>query len=258
MSWIRSSEGAILGALLVVVVVGTAGTAAALSVSGSPPGSSQVGSTVSMTATIEQPFSGNAPAQYTLQGETELANASFTVVAMDQQNNTVNRVDSPGPSFEMPLDLENGAVRVEVRVNNGQVPALTGFDYRDMSVENYTVLSLERVKNGAATDIETFSAHRHTADSQAARAAIDEAVAAVDDSASSDAKSALNDSISFYNTGSFDQAIDNANDAKEKAEASGGGSMLLFGAIAVVALVVIVVGLYLWRGSGEEESYKLQ
>lgn len=255
MNSIRSSETA-LGLLLVVALVTVAaGTAVALTVEGTSPEPAQVSSTVTTTATIQQPFSGDAPAQYTLRGETELENASFTVVAFDQQNSTVNRVDSEGPTFEMPLDIDNGSVRVEVEVNDGVVPPLDTFDYRDMSVENYSALRLVRVADGAETEISVYETHRFTEESIEARQAIDNASAVIDADSSSDAREKLNQSISAYNAENFENAVSLAQEARDAAD-SGGLPVTLIGG-AVVVLVVIVGAVAYVRNSGDDD-YKLQ
>jgi hypothetical protein len=256
MNSIRSSETAIGLLLAVALVTVAAGTAVALTVEGTSPEPAQVNSTVSTTVTIQQPFSGDAPAQYTLRGETELEGASFTVVAFDQQNSTVNRVDSEGPTFEMPLDIDNGAVRVEVEVNDGVAPALDTFDYEDMSAENYTALRLARVADGAETEIRVFEAHRFTEESIEARQVIDNASAQIDADSSGEAREKLNQSISAYNAENFENAVALAQEARNTAE-SGGLPVTLIGG-AVVALVVIVGAVAYVRNSGGGDDYKLQ
>jgi flagellar basal body-associated protein FliL len=256
MNSIRSSETAIGVLLVVALVTVAAGTAVALTVEGTSPEPAQTNSTVTMAATIQQPFSGDAPAQYTLRGETELENASFTVVAVDQQNSTVNRVDSEGPTFEMPLDIDNGSVRVEMEVNDGVVPPLDTFDYEDMSVENYTALRLVRVADGAETEISVYETHRFTEESIEARQAIDNASALIDADSSSDAREKLNQSISAYNAENFENAISLAQEARSTAE-SGGLPVTLIGG-AVVVLVVIVGAVVYVRSSSGGDDYKLQ
>jgi len=256
MNSIPSSETALGVLLAVALVTVAAGTAVALTVDGGPPEPAQTGSTVSMTATIQQPFSGDAPSNYTLQGETELENASFTVIALNQQNETVNRVDSDGPTFELPLTLDNGAVRVEVEINDGEVPELDSFNYRDKSVENYTALRLERASNGATTDIVTYQSHRFTEASLEAREAIDNASALIDSDSSSEAREKLNQSISAYDAENFENAVSLAREAQDAAGGSGGLPVALIGGAIVALLVIVGAALYVRRSGGDD--YKLQ
>jgi hypothetical protein len=256
MSWIRSSEGVALGVLL-VVLLGAVGTVAAISVSGSPPSASLVGEDVEMTASVEDPFDG-PPDQYVLRGTTELDNASWTVSTVNQ-GDPVETVTSGGQSFEMELNVENSATDVEIELQ-GTVPDLTSFNYQDSAAEEYEAMTLVRVSNGTETELDSWSVHRFTESTQAAREAIDAAIEAGARDATDDSEQAVTNAIEFYNGGNFEQAITNAENAEELAEEaadSGGPPMLLIGGALVLLLIVIAAVAYVYQ-SNKSSGHKLQ
>ncbi len=256
MSWIRSSEGVAIGVLF-VVLLGAVGTVAAISVSGSAPSAAEVGETVEMSASVEDPFDG-PPDEYTLQGTTELENASWTVEVLNQ-GDPIETFDAGGQSFTYDLNKENSATDVEITLR-GDVPDLSTFNYEDPSQEEYVAMSLARVTNGTETDLETWSVHRFTESSQAARNAIDAAIDAGARDVGGDAETALTNAIEFYNGANFEQAISNAEDAEELAEEQsdeGGPSMLLIGGALVVLLIVVGAVAYVYQ-SNQSSGNKLQ
>jgi hypothetical protein len=250
MNSIPSSKLAVLLALVVVA----SGTAAALSVSGTAPEPAAEGSEVSMNTSISQPFQ-DAPDRYTLRGTTELDNATFTIEVLNQ-GRLVTSETTGGPSFEQPLNIEDGATRVNVSVA-GRTPALENFSYRNQSVENYTALRLERTSGGAATTIETYRSHRYTEASLAARQAIDNASAIITEDSSEQTRNRLNQAISAYNGTEFALAQELAGEAQGLAqeEQSGLPITLIGGAVLVL---VLVVGAAVYLRSGGDDDYKLQ
>lgn len=255
MSWTHSSKGVILGVLLALSLTAV-GTAAAITVSGDAPAPAENGTEVSMTTSIDEPFA-DAPDQWTLRGETELENATWTVEAYDQRGNIVTRQDVSGSNFTQDLNFDNDATRVNVTVT-GTVPTLSSFNYEDRASENYTVMQLSQV-NGDALD-QTWDSHRYTAQSQTARQAIDDAQAAVDEAAGSAGQDNVDRAISAYNAGNFENAISLAEEAQSTAEDNQNDAglpiALIVGAI-VVLLIVVGGGVYYWR-SQQQENYKLQ
>ena len=255
MSWIRSSEGAAVGVLF-VVLIGAVGTVAAISVGGTPPDAAAVGSEVQMNATVEDPFDG-PPDQYTLQGSTGLENASWTVEVLNQ-GDPIETFDAGGESFSYDLNAEEGATDIEITLR-GTVPGLSTFNYENIEAEEYMAMTLARVSNGTTTELDNWQVHRYTESSLAARNAIDAAIDAGARDASDDAQSALTNAIEFYDGANFEQAITNAEDAEELAEESSGGGppMLLIGGAVVLLLIVIGAVVYVYR-SNQQSGHKLQ
>lgn len=250
MSWIHSSKAAILGGLLVFSLVAV-GTAAAVSVSGDAPAPAENGTEVSMTVTVEDPFE-NAPDQWTLRGDTELDDANWNVEVLNQ-GRLVTQDDTNGANFTQPLDFEEGATTVNVTVT-GTVPTLTEFNYEEMDAENYVALRLTQA-NGNAIN-ESWAAHRYTGASQSAREAIDAAASEVE-AAGGTGQENLDQAISAYDAGNFDNAQSLAEDAQDTAEESQGGlPIVLIGAATVVILLVAGGGYY--YQSQQDSEYKLQ
>lgn len=247
----HSSKAIALGVLLALSLA-TVGTAAALSVSGTAPGPAENGTQVSMTATIQSPFA-DAPDQWTLRGETDLTGATWTVEALDQRGSVVTRGDGSGPNVTQALDFANGATTVNVTVT-GNVPTPTTYNYGNISAENYTVMALVH-DDGDAID-RTWRSHRYTEDSLAARNAIDEAGAAVEE-ADGAGNDDLEAAIDAYNAENFDNAESLANSALETAEQSQGGLPIVLIGGALVVLVAVGGGIYYWR-SQQGDDYKLQ
>mgnify|MGYP000123806774 CR=1 FL=1 len=251
MSWIHSSKGVVLGVLLAVSLVAV-GTAAAATVSGSAPAATAEGETVSTTATVEEPFR-DMPDQWTLQGTTDLENASWTVT-VSAQGDEVDTQSFSGGSFTYDLDRQTGATTVEIDVT-GEVPALNTFDYGNPAAENYTAASVGQSSGDTMTAMATFEGHRYTSapgdavGSQEARAAIDEAV----ESAGED-NGNVQQAISAYNNGNFENAVSLAEDAESGAQTS---QLLMIGAGVVVVLLLVGGGVYYWR-QNRDKGHKLQ
>lgn len=254
MSWIRSSKGTILGVLLAISLLAV-GTAAAISASGTAPGAEEVGTEVTMQVTIQEPFN-EMPDQWTLAGETELENATWTVETLNQRGNVLTRTDVTADNVTESFDINNDTNSVNVTVT-GNVPALSTFNYSDRSVENYTVMSLSQ-QNGDSFG-EEWRTHRYTADSREARNAIDAAKADVENASGNAGQDDLEQAINAYDAGNFDNAISLAEDAESTAEENQGGGLPLtiIGGAAVVVLLVVGGGIYYWQ-SNQGEDYKLQ
>jgi hypothetical protein len=250
MSWIHSSKGVVLGVLFAVSLA-TVGTAAAVSISGSPPGASAVGEEVSMNVTIAEPFQ-DAPEQWTLRGDTGLDNASWTVTTL-QQGRTVATNEYGGGSFQQDLSIDSGTTEVEITVV-GEVPNLTEFDYDDRAVENYTAVEISRVVEGNANSLQSWEVHRYTDQSRQARQAIAEGEAALANSSSSDAQNALENAKINYGNEEWESAIENAEDAQDKAS----GGLPLIPILGVVVLIAVAVGAVFYLRSQEDSGHKLQ
>ncbi|MHB9288074.1 hypothetical protein ACKVMT_13655 [Halobacteriales archaeon Cl-PHB] len=251
MSWTHSSKTTILAVLLAVSLVAV-GTAGAISVSADAPDQTQVGESVSATVTISDPFE-DQPDQWTLQGTSGLDNASWTVTTL-QQGSTVETNQYAGDNFTQDLSIDSGVDEVQIEVS-GAAPALNSFDYEEMSAENYTVATVARNVDGTANAIESFTAHRYTvADGDApnsleARQAID---AAIDANGGTNDK--IDQAISSYDAGNFQNAVSLAEEAESSA---GTSSLLLIGAGVVVLLALVAGGYYYWQ-SRQQTNYKLQ
>lgn len=232
MSWIRSSK-AVAAVVLLVVALGAAGTAAAVSFSADEPNDAQVGETVTYEVEMTEVFQ-DQPNQWTVQASTDLEDATYQMIAEDVSDEEVARSDSG----ELQVSSEDGIDRVTIEVQ-GTVPELSSYSYENPEEENFRVLEISQADGPS---LEEWSAHRYTEDSQAARQAIEEAEEAAGSSED------LDNAISAYNSENFDNAIDLAETAREDAEGQQQTQQyLMFGGIAVVVLLVVGGGYYLYQ-----------
>ncbi|MFB6296527.1 MAG: hypothetical protein ABEH66_06790 [Halobacteriales archaeon] len=239
-------------ALLVVALVAAAGVAGAVSISGETGDERQVGSEVSVTYTVNEPFQ---PFQeWTLRGSTELENATWTVREIDTANQTVESVTYPQEdgadpqTFSHPVSQGNNVERLTVTLT-GDVPAVSNYTYDPPNT--ITVAEFRQEAGGSAETLQTYRTHPYTTESREARDAIDSAQEVVGANASQDARQDLQDAIDFYDGEQFDRAIDNAQEAEQKAEQAEQQQdlvelvILVVGAILLLALVV--GGVYRYR-----------
>jgi len=256
MSWIRSSKGATLVVLLTLSLA-VAGPATALSVStDGVPAASQVGDSVEVTVTIEDPFV-DAPDQWTLQGSTALANANWRVTVF-QQGETIENGDNTysGSSFEQPLNASRSGDTVRVEIA-GDTPSINEFTYQ--SNETFTLYDLDRGAGNSTVDVNATSVYHYTNESRSAREAIMEAEQVINETGGTDqAREDLDNAISFYNSERFDKAINLAQSAQENAQnAQQSSQLLLYGGVVVVVLL-LVGGLIYYRRANQGPDNKLQ
>jgi flagellar basal body-associated protein FliL len=252
MSWIRSSERTVALALLGVVLIGAVGTAAALTISASDvPEEAEVGSEVESRFAIDDAFTENA--QYTLRLETELENVSWRVEKYDQ-GSRVQQYTGGGQTFEQQVtsDPKGDEIRIQIR---GDVPGVGSYNYS--SPENFTVVAIRSQTGDNTQTLETYEVHHFTEDSKNAREEIDSAEGAIEAAGGNpDAREDLRSAISFYNSGQFEEAVREADNAESKAnkaqQSQQTNQMLLFGGLGVVLLAVVVGGVWYWRNQQDD------
>lgn len=233
---------ALVAALLLVSVV--AGTAAAVDAEAEGvPSDAKVGSEVTATYTFTNLYSDYE--SWTLHGETNLTDVTWTVRELDQAGNQVDQNSYDGASFDEDVSLNSDTATVKVKVT-GTVPAVENFTYDPP--QRFLFASFAQTRQGGASErITRDRVHHYTNESEKARQAIDKATAAVEGSGSGDAKNALNNAIAAYDKSNFELARDLASEAENKASQSKQTQMLLFGGLGVVALALVGGGVYYWR-----------
>ena len=257
MSWTHSSKVAALGVLL-AITVGVAGTAAAVSFTGDAPEPTEVGESVEMSTTVEEPFV-DQPDNWTIQGETELENANWFIEIRDAGDNAVAEQEASGQSIEQELSLEENHNTVTITVN-GEVPELgeDQFNYEDIEKENYTAMELTRAGGEDGSTLQTYKAHRYTEESQSAREAIDSASEIVEESGGADAQAQLDRAIGAYDSGNFELAKELATDAETTSQQAGQNRQLLLIGGGVVVALIVIGGIVFWWRNREEEAHRLQ
>lgn len=243
MSWIRSSELAVALTVL-ALLVGAAGVAGALSTSAEGvPENASVGSEVSATITIQDPYT-EAPNQWELGGETGLTNVSWTVTELDQ-GQQISQETYGGQSFSRALARADGGDEVRIEVT-GDVPAIENYSYRP--AESTDVVRLSRTSGDNTQEVANWTTRPYTEQSQRARDAIASAEQAIESAGGGqDAQRSLQQAISAYNSANFENAVSNAEDAESAAEGAQQTQTLLYAGIGVVVLLVVIGGVYYWR-----------
>jgi len=190
---------------------------------------------------------------WTLRGETNLTNVTWTVVQRDQTGSQVSQESFDGGEFTTDIDAADGTSQVEVRVT-GTTPEISEFRYDPPEQFTYANFTLER-DGGTERAIDSYAVHHYTAESKDAREAIDSASETVERSGDSDAQSSLDSAISAYQSGDFDNAITLAERAENEAsDAETFRSLLLYGGVGVIALVLAVGGVYVYRSRKKPAS----
>ncbi|WP_262180491.1 hypothetical protein [Haloarcula laminariae] len=258
MNSIRYSR-ATVALLCVVGLLAVAGTASAFTVSTASdvPNETAVGSEVSVTYVIEDPYDG-PPNEYTLEGETELENVSWTVEVFDQ-GDSVDQTTYGDQSFSQPMDRDGDQNGDEVRITlEGTVPAVGNYTYEP--AENYTVAEFTRTAGSNENQFRSDSAHHYTEESREARQAIDAAGTAIEEAGgNSEAENLRSNAISSYENGNFENAIDLANEAQNTAQQAQQSQQttqtLLYAAGAVVLLLLLGGGGYYLYSQSKDDDY---
>ncbi len=258
----NSSHYSKLALVAVLLAVVAAGPAAAVSVSGAEvPDDAAVGSTVDVTYTVDELYTNYD--QWQLEGETSLESVTWTVTAYDVGGTQINQQEYNGQSFSHTIAKADDVAEVTVRLQ-GTVPEWDDWSYeppQSVVLANFS----EAQEGGAETELQTSEIRPHTEESQAARDAIDEAQAAIDEADAAgvnveEATSRLDNAISAYDAGNFENAQDLAEDSLDAAESAQQSSqqtsmLLLIGGVIVV--IAVLAGLVYWYLSNRETYDKL-
>ncbi|MBX0294944.1 hypothetical protein [Haloarcula nitratireducens] len=258
MNSIRSSEGTVV-LLCVVGLLAFAGTASAFSVSAEGvPEETAVGSEVSVTYTVDDPFTGTSN-QWTLRGQTELRDVSWTVTVL-RAGSQVDQATYGGQNFSRALDIDNNGDEVRVQLT-GTAPEVTNYTYEPP--QQYTVAELTRVSGNNEETFQNSTAHHYTEESRQARQAIDSAQRAIDGAGGNqEAENLVESAVSSYENDNFENARNLAEDAESTAQQAQQSQQntrtLLLGGGAIVALLVLAgLGYALYTKSQGDDYSKL-
>lgn len=270
----------LVAALLVVGLV-VAGSAGAVSVSEEDvTDGAQVGETVTVSVTLDELYRSPNYESWSVAGETELENVTWTVEYVGQTGREVRQVEVDGQylnasAVESPDQLrvdagaDTSAAEVRVQVT-GDVPPVEEYTYpelgEDGEPESFLALELtqDRGAGGTANSIDSWSTVHYTQESREARQALDgarETVAEARDAGAdvSEAEENFARARTAYREENFGLAVDLATDAEESAQSaldarqSGLPTVLVVGAVLVV-LMLAAVGVYVYRQRQEPDT----
>lgn len=246
----NSSRSSSLVALLLVLVFAV-GTVGAVSVTqANPPSDAAVGSEVTATFVLNDLYADYDA--WTLQGQTELTNVTWTVETFNQAGDKQADASYDGQSFGQAIDIQDGTAEVHVSVS-GTVPPITNYTYQP--AEQFTFAKfVEAREGGTSTSLQTYETHPYTDQSRQARQAIASAQQAIDDAGgNANAERTLNSAISAYENANFANAVDLANQAQDsasKVQSSHQRTQLILYVIGAIVLVGLLVGVVIyWRGN---------
>ena len=232
----------------VVLALSAAAPAAAVSAADSTgPESAAVGSEVEATATLTELYERPNWESWRLAGETELKRAVWTVEFYDQTGSKVDQRSFDGAEFSAAtVAVADGTSEVRVTVS-GTVPPVADYSYEP--AQSATLFSLSQVRDGGANnELLARSIRPYTAASADARERLDDASAAV---AGGDAAESLDRAVSAYESGNFELATTLAGEAESRAAGAERRErtrrLALYGAGGVVALALLLGGLFLYR-----------
>jgi len=246
-------------ALLAVLVIAVVGPVAAVSVDSSgAPATAQVGQKVTATYTVTDLYTEYD--SWTLRGETNLTDVTWTVTTYDQTGAKIGQQTYNKPAFERSVSAKDGVNKLTVKVT-GTVPAVKNWSY-DPAQSIVVSRLTESQQGGTSSTLQTVTARPYTEDSQSARSAVDDASAAVSQAKASgadtsEAQTLLESAISAYDNGNFQNAERLAGQAKQKANGSAASkqqtSLLLMAGAGVVVLLGIVGAV--WWYLNQRQTY---
>ncbi|PSQ59678.1 hypothetical protein BRD18_02970 [Halobacteriales archaeon SW_7_71_33] len=264
-----------------VVGLVVAGSASAVSVSEEDvTDGAQVGETVTVSVTLDELYRNPNYESWSVAGETELENVTWTVEYVDQTGEETRQVEVDGQYLnasavenpdQLRVDADTDTSAAEVRVQvTGDVPPVEEYTYpglgEDGEPESFLALGLtqDRGAGGTANSIDSWSAVHYTQESREARRALDgarETVAEARDAGAdvSEAEENFGRARAAYREENFELAVDLATDAEESAQSaldaqqSGLPTVLVVGAVVVV-LALAAVGVYVYRQRQEPDT----
>lgn len=216
------------------------------------PEEAEVGGNVEATFELTQLFGEFE--QWTLEGETELQEATWTAKLYDQAGNQIDTQETNSLSAD--VDIDDGVDHIEVRVV-GTTPDIANYSYDP--AQSFAAANLTQMASGGSQQaIAGYQIHHYTGESEEARNAIDGASEAVEASSSDSGQALLESAISAYENGNFQNAIDSAQEAEEEASQN---RLLRTAAMAVgglLVLLLIVGGGYRFYRSRKQDPSRLQ
>lgn len=272
MSSSRSSRlvGLLLATALVVGAV--AGVAVAIETPEQDvPEEAEAGEKITVSFTLTELYRNPQFTEWSLGGETELENATWTIEHKNDMGNTVNVTQVDGQEVTAgPFQADGEVNELQVEVT-GTVPEPGNFTYPEEESFLVAELTQER-QGGTSNDIgEPRTIHHYTEKSKQAKNKIreaEEAIQSAEDAGASpsDAQDKLENAITFYEGDSdaedFDNAISNAENAIEDAESAESSAksteqrntLLMYGGIGLVVLLIVGGGIYWYRQQQDDYS----
>lgn len=256
-NWSRSSKLAL--ALLVLLSVATIPAGAVSVASEDVSSEAQVGSKVTATVTLDELYKNPQLEAWSVQGETELEDVTWTVTYYDQTGAKVDQQSFDGQSFSgADVVAADGTSEVEVSVS-GTVPAVDNYTYDP--AQSFTVMTLNQTREGGSSnDIDTWTAHHYTDESAAAREKLDSAktaIASASGANTQDAQRSFDNAVEAFEGEEFGLATNLAEEAETRAnkakQSSQTTQMLIYAAGGLVLVALLAGGFFYWKS--QQQTY---
>lgn len=255
MNWSRSSK---LGLVLVALLVASVAPAAAVTVSDdASPSAVAVGEQQDVTYTVDDLYTDYD--RWQLTGETDLTDVTWTVTTLHVSGDELEETTYTGSTFSHEIAQSDNVASVEVRIQ-GTTPNWSDWQYEP--AQQVTMATFSQAQEGGSSEqIASYSARPYTEESQSARTAIEDAQDAIDEADSAgagtdEAETLVDNAISAYDSGNFENAEDLASQAENQANAAAQSkqrtNLLVKIGAAIVVLVLIAGGIYWYRQQQED------
>jgi len=267
MSSSRSSRLVALVLATALLVGAVAGTATAIDVPETDvPEEAQAGQTITVSFTLTQLYQNPTYTEWSLAGETELENATWTIEYYDATDSRFNVTQADGSNVTVgPFQANSKVNKVVVKVT-GTVPTPANFTYPEE--ERFLLAALNQQRGGGTSNqIGTWDAHHFTQGSQEARTALENAESAIQSAKEAggsvgNAEDKVATATDFYELGQFDKAVTNAQDAADQAKSAEQSAkstqqrntLLMYGGAGLLVVLVIVGVVYWYRQQGDDYS----
>ena len=244
MNWTHSSKIIVI-AVLLTVSLGTAGTASAFGFDDSGvPDEMEEGQQETATVVMQDPFAERNPG-WTIVVDSEFQDAGVTITA-----ETPTETIQESGEGQASLTLDNEAInQVEIEVT-GTVPEVQEYSYENPDQEAFTAVRISDQDSGV---IETWNVHRYTQQSREARDKLDQASEVV-----SEDNNDFTSARTLYNSGEFEQSIDDSEAIINDAESSEQTQTMLFAGAGAVVLLLLAGGGYYVYSQRSRNTNKLQ
>ncbi|MFB6106890.1 MAG: hypothetical protein ABEJ70_07950 [Halobacteriaceae archaeon] len=243
----------VVAVALVLSLAAAPATAVDVSASGAQS-SYQQGSDVTVTYTLTDLYDGQ-PDEWTLHGETDLEQVTWTVTRYDQTGKQIgNKQTYTGGSFDQQVSANDDVNEVEVKLE-GTVADLPKEAYSYDPAQKRVLAQFSAGQPGGASDeLRNQTFRPYSEDSQSARDALDEAAGTIDDASTagadtSGAEQTFQNAVEAFDSGNFGLATDLAHQARDKAQGaqqSKSTTTLLLIGVGVLVAILIVAGLVYW------------
>lgn len=255
MSWNHYSR--LIPVVIGIVLIG--GIVGATSIEQGGISQAEIGSDVTVETMVTELYITNTGSidVWTLRGESLLKSVTWTVTEINAADRPIegSKKVYAGKVFEQGVSLDDSILKIKVEVS-GTIPEVSEWKYEP----EYKVLVMElsQVRLGGTSEvIGVIEVSPYNLESKAARENIDKANVVVKGVDDGEAKQTIENAISAYNAGNFDNAGDLARQAEENALAVEDGRErkgLIVKIVGFVIAVALIGGTIVWHRSTRHKS----